>query len=129
MYGLISSLESKQDINENQYESFGMVYTSLPIAKQFSKRRYKYKFYFKNKEYSGSSVAYISEHIIMGSFYKVEFSDENPEHSRILFDLEYLQKLKFDNFGNVTDTIYVTKHQELKNQINDSIEKYEFEIN
>jgi hypothetical protein len=129
IYGLISAIESKQDIDQHQTETFGLVYNSKPISKQNSRRNYMYKFSFKNKAYSGSSSAYLSENVKIGSFYKVEFSNKNPDHSRMLFDLEYLQKFKFDNLGNVTDTIYAEKNEELYNQMNSVIKDYEIKTN
>ncbi|MFT5849130.1 MAG: hypothetical protein ACJARX_001496 [Psychroserpens sp.] len=129
IYGLISSIESKDDINQHQTETFGTVYRSSPIAKHYSKRSYKYKFNYNTKTHFGSSVHYQSENIKIGSFYKVEFSKENPNHNRMIFDIEYLQKIKFDDFRKAFDPIYVSKNLELKKRIEDVIESYEIETN
>ena len=129
IYGVISSITSKHDINQNQTDTFGEVQSSSPILRQPSKRSYKYTFIFKNKTYSGTSAEYLSKRIAIGDFYKVEFSNKNPEHSRMLFNVEYIQDFKYDNFGKVTDTIYIEKNHELKQRMNDLMEQAEFKTN
>jgi len=126
IYGLIGVMESKEDIKQNKTLTYGMVYGSRSIYKQYSKRNYKYEFYYNGKKYTGTSTAYNSENVQNGNFYKVEFSDKNPEHSRMNFESEYVKKLKTDESGKVLDTIYVLKGQEFRNEMKDLIEKYEF---
>ena len=125
--GFTLAMESKEDINRNQKETYGMVYGSRPIYKQYSKRNYKYEFYYKGKRYTGTSSGYITENIENGNFYKVEFSDKKPEHNRINFDLEYVREIKTNENGKV-DTAYVPKDQKLRNQINEQLEKFEVEM-
>lgn len=106
-----------------------MVYDSRAIYKQYSKRNYKYEFYFNGKKHTGTSTAYHSENVRNGNFYKVEFSDKDPENSQMIFNTEYLQRLKTNNNnGKVTDTFYVLKDQELRNEMKKRIEKYKLEI-
>lgn len=128
IWGFILVMEEKQDIKQNGNETFGMVYGSKPIYKQYSKRNYKYEFYYNGKKYTGTSTAYSSENVRNGNFYKIEFSDKNPEHSRMLFESEYVQKFITDENGKVTDTIFELKGQELRNEIKERLEKYRIEI-
>lgn len=127
IWGLILVMEEKQDIKQNGTETFGMVYGSKSIYKQYSKRNYKYEFYYNGKKYTGTSTAYNSENVENGNFYKVEFSDKNPEHSRMNFDLEYVREIKTNEDGKV-DTTYVPKDQKLRNEMKERLEKYKFEI-
>ncbi|MAB47718.1 MAG: hypothetical protein CMC05_03720 [Flavobacteriaceae bacterium] len=126
IWGFILVLEEKQDIKHNRTETYGMVYGSKSIYKQYSKRNYKYEFYHKGKKYTGTSTAYNSENVENGNFYKVEFSDKNPEHSRMNFDLEYVREIKINENGKV-DTTYVPKNQKMRNEMNNRIEKYKIE--
>jgi hypothetical protein len=87
-------------------ETFGTTQKSFRIRKQYSKR--KYKFNYNNRTYIGSSTSYESENIKISSFYKVKFSKENPNQNRMLFEIEYLKKIKFDDYGKASDTIYVS---------------------
>ena len=128
IYGFFLWSTQKEDIDKNKTETFGMVYGSKSIYKQYSKRHYKYKFHYNGKKYTGSSIASSSENVSNGNFYKIELSDKNPEHSRMIFDTEYEQSLKADEDGKVTDTIYVLKGQKFKNEMKELIEKYKFEI-
>ncbi|WP_299126292.1 hypothetical protein [uncultured Winogradskyella sp.] len=127
LWGFILAMESKEDINRNQNKTYGMVYGSRPIYKQYSKRNYKYEFYYKGKKYTGTSTAYNSENVENGNFYKVEFSDKNPEHSRMNFELEYIREIKTNENGKV-DTTYVPKDQKLQNEMKNRIEKYKIEL-
>ena len=127
LYGLIGVLESKEDIKQNKTLTFGMVYGSKSIYKQYSKRNYKYEFYYNGKKYTGTSTAYNSENVRNGNFYKVEFSDKNPEHSRMQFESEYVQRFKTDENGKITDTIFELKEQELRNEIKERLEKYKID--
>jgi len=127
IWGFILAMESKEDINRNQNETYGMVYGARPIYKQYSKRNYKYEFYYNGKKYTGTSTAYNSKNVENGNFYKVEFSDKNPEHSRMNFDLEYVREIKTNENGKV-DTTYVQKDQKLRNEIKERLEKYRIEI-
>nr|WP_321222402.1 hypothetical protein [uncultured Psychroserpens sp.] len=129
IYGLIAALKNKQDIDQNQTITFGVIYNSTAIVKQYSKRRYKYEFSHNNKVYYGTAAAYITDGIRIGNFYKVEFSHEDPHHNRLLFDVEYSQKLIIDNSGKVTDTLYIEKTQELHHKMNTIIDKYELKTN
>jgi hypothetical protein len=104
----------------------GIVYDSKQIHKQYSKRRYKYKFHYEENIYYGSSVAYITEGVQNGKFYKIAFSSKNPEHSKMIFDFEYVQKIIYDNNRTITDTTYVMKNQEFQNKINNVIKTYEY---
>ena len=126
IYGLIGVLENKEDIKKNKTLTYGMVYGSKPIYKKYSKRNYKYEFYYNGKKYTGTSTAYNSKNVQNGNFYKVEFSDKNPEHSQMNFDSEYVRELKTDENGGATDTIFVLKDQEMRNEIKGLIEKYEY---
>ena len=123
IWGFILVMEEKQDIKHNGIETFGMVYGSKSIYKQYSKRNYKYEFYHNGKKYTGTSTAYNSENVKNGNFYKVEFSDKNPEHSLMNFDLEYVREIKTNENGKV-DTTYVLKDQKLRNEMKNRIEKY-----
>lgn len=116
VWGFMLAMESKEDINRNQKETYGMVYGSRSIYKQYSKRNYKYEFYYNGKKYTGTSTAYNSENVKNGNFYKVEFSDKNPEHSRMIFDLEYIREIKTNENGKV-DTTHVPKNQKLRNEM------------
>ena len=127
LWGFIIASESKEDINRNQNETYGMVYGSGTIYKQYSKRNYKYEFYYNGKKYTGTSTAYNSENVKNGNFYKVEFSYKNPEHSRMNFELEYIREIKTNQNGKV-DTIYVPKDQKLRNETKNRIEKYKIEL-
>lgn len=127
IWGLILVMEEKQDIKQNGTETFGMVYGSTSIYKKYSKRNYKYEFYYNGKKYTGTSTAYNSENVENGNFYKVEFSDKNPEHSRMNFDLEYVREIKTNEDGKV-DTMYVPKEQKLRNEMKSRIEKYKIEL-
>ncbi|MCQ0111218.1 hypothetical protein [Zhouia amylolytica] len=127
IWGLILVIEQKQDIKQNGTETFGMVYGSKTIYKQYSKRNYKYKFYYNGKKYTGTSTAYNSENVENGNFYKVEFSDKNPEHSRMNFDLEYVREIKINENGKV-DTTYVPKEQKLRNEMKERLEKFKIEL-
>lgn len=127
IWGFILAVESKEDINQNQKETFGTVYGSRPIYKQYSKRNYKYEFYYGGKKYTGTSIGYDSEDIEYGNFYKVEFSDKNPEHSRMNFDLEYVREIKTNENGKV-DTTYVPKDQKLRNKMKERLEKFKIEL-
>ena len=126
VFGFILTMNNKEDINQNQTETYGMIYDSTPIYKKYSKRIYKYEFYYKSKKYTGTSTAYISKNVENGNFYKVEFSDKNPENSRMNFDSEYVREFKTNENGKVTDTIFVLKGQEMRNEIKELIEKYEY---
>lgn len=127
IWGLILVMEEKQDIKQNGTETFGMVYGSKSIYKQYSKRNYKYEFYYNGKKYTGTSTAYNSENVENGNFYKVEFSDKNPEHSRMNFDLTYVREIKTNEDGKV-DTTFVPKDQKLRKEMKERLEKYKFEI-
>jgi len=127
IYGLIGVLESKEDIKQNKTLTFGMVYGSKSIYKQYSKRNYKYEFHYNGKKYTGTSTAYSSENVRNGNFYKVEFSDKNPEHSRMLFESEYVREIKTNVNGKV-DTRYVMKDQKLRNEMKNRIGKYKIEL-
>ncbi|SFS96572.1 hypothetical protein SAMN04487906_2381 [Zhouia amylolytica] len=127
IWGLILVIEQKQDVKQNGTETFGMVYGSKSIYKQYSKRSYKYKFYYNGKKYTGTSTAYNSENVENGNFYKVEFSDKNPEHSRMNFDLEYVREIKINENGKV-DTTYVPKEQKLRNEMKERLEKFKIEL-
>ena len=127
IWGFILVMEEKQDIKQNGTETFGMVYGSNSIYKQYSKRNYKYEFFYNGKKYTGSSTAYNSENVENGNFYKVEFSDKNPEHSRMIFELEYVREIKTKDNGKV-DTTYVQKNQKLRNEMKKRIEKYKIEL-
>jgi len=120
-------MAEKEDIKQNRTETFGMVYGSKSNYKQYSKRNYKYEFYYNGKKYTGTSTAYNSENIENGNFYKVEFSDKNPEHSRMIFDLEYVRQFKTDENGKVIDTTYILKEQKLRNELKKRIEKYKLD--
>ncbi len=128
LLGIFLVMAEDEDINRNQNETYGMVYGSTPIHKQHSKRHYNYEFFYSGRKFTGSSVGNISDNIKKGSFYKVEFSDQNPAHSRMIFDLEYVRQFKTDNSGKVTDTIYIVKNQVLKNEIKNRLEKYKIEL-
>ena len=127
IWGLILVMKKKQDIKQNATETFGMVYGSKSIFKQYSKRNYKYEFYYNGKRYTGTSTAYNSENVENGNFYKVEFSDKNPEHSRMNFDLEYVREIETNENGKV-DTTYVLKEQKLRNEMKNRIEKYKIQL-
>lgn len=126
IWGFIMVVEEKGDIKQNGIETYGMVYGSKSIYKQYSKRNYKYEFYYNGEKYTGTSTAYHSENVENGNFYKVEFSDKNPEHSQMIFDLEYVRQIKTNENGKV-DTTYVSKNQKLRNDMNKRIEKYKIE--
>ncbi len=123
-WGFFMVMTKKEDIKQNKTETFGMVYGSTPIYKQYSKRNYRYEFYYKSRKYTGTSTAYNSKNVENGNFYKVEFSDKNPEHSRMIFDVEYVQELKTDESGKVIDTMYISKDQKMNNDIKKRIEKF-----
>ena len=127
IWAIVLVMEEKQDIKQNGIETFGMVYGSKSIYKQYSKRNYKYEFYYNGKKYTGTSTAYNSENVENGNFYKVEFSDKNPEHSRMIFDLEYVREIKTNDNGKV-DTTYVPKDQNFRNEMKKRIEKYKIEL-
>ena len=127
IWAIILVMEEKQDIKQNGIETFGMVYGSKSIYKQYSKRNYKYVFYYNGKKYTGTSTAYNSENVENGNFYKIEFSDKNPEHSRMIFDLEYVREIK-TNDNKKVDTTYVPKDQKLRNEMKKRIEKYKIEL-
>lgn len=128
IYIFIITSNNKEDIDQNQTETYGMVYGSKAIYKQYSKRSFKYEFYYNGKKYTGTSTAYDSKNVQNGDFYKVQFSDKNPENSRMIFDSAYVQRLKTDLDGKVTDTIYFLKGQIQRNEIKNIIEKYEYNI-
>lgn len=123
IWGYILGVEEREDIKQNGAETFGMVYESRPIYKKFSKRNYRYEFYYQNKKYTGTSTGYISDNIENGNYYKVVFSSKNPEHSRMIFDLEYIQEIKTDKNGKIIDTIYIPKNQKIKEEINNRLNK------
>lgn len=127
MYAFIQIIFEREDINQNLNETYGIVYNSTPIYQKYNKNKhnYRYEFIHKGKKYTGSSSAHISDKIRIGNTYKVEFSNLNPEHSRMIFDSVYVRKFKTNKNGKVTDTIYVLKGQELRNEMKDLIEKYE----
>ncbi|MFI1745536.1 hypothetical protein [Thalassobellus sediminis] len=127
IWAFILVMEEKQDIKQNGIETFGMIYGSKSVYKQYSKRNYKYEFYYDGKKYTGTSTAYNSENVKNGNFYKVEFSDKNPEHSRMIFDLEYVREIKTNDNGKV-DTTYVQKDQKLRNEMKKRIEKYKIKL-
>lgn len=127
IWGVILAIVEKEDIKQNQIETFGMVYNSKYIHKQYSKRGYKYEFFYKGKKYTGISTAYISENVKIGSFYKVEFSDKNPEHNQMVFDLEYVMQIKTNEKGEV-DTTYIPKSQKSYNDMKKQIEQYKIEL-
>ncbi|MDO7171909.1 hypothetical protein [Mariniflexile sp. AS56] len=126
IFAIIGVMESKEDIKQNKTLTYGMVYGSTSIYKKYSKRNYKYEFYNNGKKYTGTSTAYSSKNIRNGNFYKVEFSDKNPEHSRMIFESEYERKIGTNKKDKVTDTIFVLKGGKFKNEMKDLIEKYEF---
>lgn len=123
IWGLLRSLQKEEAITQNKTETFGMVYSSTPIYKQYSKRNYKYEFYYNGKKYTGSSSAYNSKTIENGNFYKVEFSEKNPEYNRMIFDLEYIRQIHTNANGKL-DTIYIQKSEKFKDAIKKRIEKY-----
>ena len=127
IWGLILVMEKKHDIEQNATETFGMVYGSKSIYKQYSKRNFKYKFYYNGKKYTGTSTAYNSEDVEIGNFYIVEFSNKNPEHSRMNFDLEYVKEINTNENGKV-DTTYALKDQKLRNKIQERLEKFKIEL-
>lgn len=126
--GIFLVIAEDDDINRNKYETYGKVYGSTPIHKQYSKRHYNYEFSHKGKKFTGSSIGYISDNIKEGSFYKVELSDQNPTNSRMIFDLEYIRQFKMDNNGKVTDTIYIPRNELMKNEIKNRLENYKIEL-
>lgn len=128
IWGFFLVMTEKEDINWNQTKTYGVVYGATPMYKQYSKRNYKYEFYYNGKKYTGTSIAYNSKNVKNGNFYKVEFSDKNPEHSRMIFDLEYVRQLKTDGSGKVIDTMYVPKDQKLRNEMKKRIKKYKIEL-
>jgi hypothetical protein len=127
VYVFIHFVNEKADISDNKTETYGMVYGARPIYKQYSKRNYKYEFYYNGKKYTGTSTAYNSKNVENGNFYKVEFSDKNPEHSRMNFDLEYVREIKTNENGKI-DTTYVPKNQKLRNEMKERLEKYKIEL-
>jgi len=122
----ITGNDEREDITENYKETYGMVYGSSYIHKQYSRRRYRYRFYHNGKTYKGSSTGYKSLNIQNGNFYKIEFSDQNPEHSRMIFETEYLQIIGSNKIDNEVDTLYVIKKLKLQNEMNELIESYKF---
>ena len=128
IWGFTLAMNEKEDINLNETETYGMVYGSKSIHKQYSKRNYKYEFHYNGKNYTGTSTAYNSDNVQNGNYYKIEFSNKNPAHSRMIFELEYVQRLKTDENGKVIDTIFLLKDQVLRNEIKERIAKYKIEI-
>lgn len=106
IFGLIEYEAEKNDIEKNHAETYGMVVGYRPVYKKPSKRYFDYKFKHEGVEYRGSSIEYVSENISEGKIYKVEFSDKNPKHSRMDFDVEYSMIIETDKRGNL-DTIYI----------------------
>ncbi|MDO5969074.1 hypothetical protein Q4Q35_04570 [Flavivirga aquimarina] len=119
----------KEDIKENLNITYGKIYGSSSIYKKYSKRNFRYEFTFRGKLYTGTSTGYITDGVKEGGIYKVEFSKEDPKHNRMIFDVEYEQKLIFDQNGQITDTTYVHKGQKIQNKIKEIIEEYEFKTN
>ncbi|MDJ0645732.1 MAG: hypothetical protein QNJ57_07050 [Flavobacteriaceae bacterium] len=123
IWGLMEAMAKDQIIDGNKAETFGKVYGSRPINKKYSKRNYQYEFYYNGIKYTGNSSAYISKNVQNGNFYKVEFSYKNPKHSRMIFELEYVQKIMTDTEGKVIDTVYVSRKEEFRNEIKSLIDK------
>ena len=102
----IESLNENSAIDQNKTETYGMVYRSQAIYKQQSKRNYLYEFKINGIKYLGSSPGYGSQDIQVGHWYKVEFSENDPEKNRMNFKLEYYPILVNDSLGKVVDTIF-----------------------
>ncbi|MDO5979334.1 hypothetical protein [Flavivirga spongiicola] len=116
----------KDDIKENLTMTYGKIYGSSNIYKKYSKRNFRYKFTFDGKIYTGTSTGYITDGVKEGKIYKVEFSKENPRHNRMIFDIEYEQRLILDQKGQVADTSYVQVGQKFRNKMKEIVEEYKF---
>jgi hypothetical protein len=126
IWGLFLVINEKEDINDYLTKTYGIVFNSTTIYQKYNnKRRYKYYFNYNGTKYYGSSSAHLSKNIRVGNIYKVEFSYKNPEHSRMIFDSEYLQDVRLDKCGKVIDTVYILKSQKIQNQLKELIQKYE----
>ena len=121
LWGGLSATFEKEDISKNQTETFGKVYSSSSIYKKYSKRNYRYEFYYKEKRYTGSSTAYYSANVLEGNFYKVLFSNKNPNNSNMNFEIQYTQQIKVAS-NKVMDTIYIPT-SELKLQLPKAYDK------
>lgn len=120
IYFILHSFSKDEEINKNKSYAFALVLDSKPILNKASKRRYDYQFFYKGEKYNGSSVASLFDNVALGNFYKVEFSDKNPDYNRIIFEEEYIAQIQKNDSG-IVDTIYILKSKLLKQRINNKI--------
>lgn len=112
--GFFAAVVEDHEIENHQAKTYGTVYFTRPVYKKPSKRYYDYEFVYKGTVYYGSSMEYLSKNIDNGKIYIVEFSDQNPKHNRIVFDLEYSMQLKPNDAG-MFDTTYIPTEQLKRN--------------
>jgi len=108
--GFFAAVVEDHEIKKHPATTYGTVYFTRPVYKKPSKRYYDYEFVYKGTVYRGSSMEYLSENIDNGKIYKVEFSDQNPKHNRMVFDMEYSMQLK-PNGAGMFDTTYIPTEQ------------------
>lgn len=75
------------DIDTNLTVGSGKVYKIESAYKKYSKRKYFYEFYYNGERYTGKSNAFKNKNIKIGDSFQVEFSSENPDNNRILFNV------------------------------------------
>ncbi|WP_422348928.1 hypothetical protein [Flagellimonas sp.] len=122
-------MEEKAAIDNNLTTTIGKVIRSNPVSNQHSKRRYQYEFYVNGKKHAGSSIGHLSDWIENGNFYQVEYSSENPESSRMIFEIEFVQEIKTQENGIKVDTLYVPKDLKIKKELNSAVEKLRYKTN
>lgn len=111
VYGLYIYLNNKTDFFSKKSEAYGVVYdvTSLRIVR-YSGLLYKYKFIYNGKYFYGKTTKKYAGNYEKDIYYKVKFITGNPKNNVISFEKKYTQKIKFNNKGKVTDTIYVIEN-------------------
>ncbi len=109
-YGLWVVVQVKWELQTNKSETYGVIYGTTPIFRgRFNKSLYKYEFSYKGKKYFGTSAKHSAERLQNGSFFRVEFSKENPNNNEIFFDIEYVRKIEHNKNEKITDTTYIPK--------------------
>lgn len=109
-FGLIYRKSFFNDIEKSKTETIGKIYRIRHVAGSTTgKKIYEYEFKYHGNKYSGETRKRLSDSIKIGEFYKVKFSDKNPENNLMEFESEYAQVIKKDVNGIITDTIYELK--------------------
>ncbi len=125
IWGLFATLAEREDIEKNRSETYGAIYSSTPVYKKASKRNFRYKFNYDGIEYYGSSTGSWLDGIEIGKIYKVKFSNQNPKHSKMDFEIEYSKKVVENEDGQM-DTIFIPTSEmklEIPEDLKDRLKK------